>query len=190
MVHLTELRPFICVADNILNKDICDQIIERFEKDSNKYEARVGANARIDPNIRTGVDLSISKLEHWKDIDDILFNVYRSVLTAYMEKFDILKTFSLHDKGYIVQRVNPGQAYNWHSDNVNIATASRQVIALLYLRTIHKGGATQFKYQNLDVQPEAGKILIFPAVWTHKHRGMTPISETKYSIISWFCYSR
>jgi hypothetical protein len=59
------------------------------------------------------------------------------------------------------------------------------VAGLLYLRTITQGGHTEFAAQDRRIQPEAGKIALFPPFWTHLHRGVSPVSETKY-VLSFF----
>jgi len=40
----------------------------------------------------------------------------------------------------------------------------------------------------LQVSPECGTILIFPATWTYLHRGNTPISNDKYILGSYKHY--
>ena len=55
----------------------------------------------------------------------------------------------------------------------------------------HKGqlweeydGYTEFK-NGIKIQPEQGKLLIFPAVWSYIHRGFPPKTETKYICTGW-----
>ena len=41
-------------------------------------------------------------------------------------------------------------------------------------------------YQNLRVEPKVGKTLIWPAQWTHTHRGNPPLSGFKMYATGWF----
>ncbi|MGD2137773.1 MAG: 2OG-Fe(II) oxygenase, partial [Gammaproteobacteria bacterium] len=58
-------------------------------------------------------------------------------------------------------------------------------LALLYLNSVAEGGETLFFHQNVAVKPEAGKLVIFPAGFTHVHKGQRPISNDKYIINGW-----
>ena len=55
----------------------------------------------------------------------------------------------------------------------------------LYLNTIEDGGETEFLYQGKRVKAEQGKLLIWPAGFTHVHRGNPPLKESKYILTSW-----
>ena len=56
---------------------------------------------------------------------------------------------------------------------------------MLYLNYVDDGGETEFLYQHKRFKPEAGKLLIWPAPWTHLHRGNPPLKGEKYIITSW-----
>ena len=55
----------------------------------------------------------------------------------------------------------------------------------LYLNDDFEGGETEFLYQNRRELPVAGDVIIFPAGYTHTHRGNPPIGGTKYIATSW-----
>jgi hypothetical protein len=40
----------------------------------------------------------------------------------------------------------------------------------------------------IKVQPKAGRLLMFPPLWTHPHIGMMPISNAKYIIGGYLHY--
>lgn len=67
-------------------------------------------------------------------------------------------------------------------------TAERAVACLLYLSDVKEEGYTEFYHQNLKVRPEAGKIVVFPPYWTHLHRGVSPATETKYTMSFFWAY--
>ena len=58
---------------------------------------------------------------------------------------------------------------------------------MVYLNTVpsQNGGGTDFLHQKLTLQPEAGTIVLWPASYTHVHRGNPPLSGTKYIITGW-----
>ncbi len=59
---------------------------------------------------------------------------------------------------------------------------------MTYLNDVEDGGGTEFYHQNLIVKPRKGKTLIWPADWTHTHRGVTSPTQEKYVITGWFNY--
>jgi prolyl 4-hydroxylase len=56
---------------------------------------------------------------------------------------------------------------------------------MTYLNDATTGGSTSFSQYGLDIQPERGKTLIWPAKWTHAHVGNIVTQGTKYVITGW-----
>ena len=48
-----------------------------------------------------------------------------------------------------------------------------------------EGGETEFLYQSMRVKPKQGTLLIWPAAFTHTHRGNPPLSNEKYIVTGW-----
>jgi hypothetical protein len=57
---------------------------------------------------------------------------------------------------------------------------------MTYLNDVNDDGETEFYYQNLKIKPQKGKTVIWPADWTHTHRGITSPTQEKYIITGWF----
>ncbi|HZF32623.1 MAG TPA: hypothetical protein VE914_02355 [Candidatus Angelobacter sp.] len=73
--------------------------------------------------------------------------------------------------------------YGYHIDASVGGTHDRIVSGLFYLRDIVEGGETEFPFQLRHVKPKAGLLLLlFPPLWTHLHRGVSPVSAVKYNI--------
>ena len=64
-------------------------------------------------------------------------------------------------------------------------TLHRVLAWMTYLNDVEDGGSTSFHHYDLDVKPEKGKTLIWPADWTHAHSGKVVNSGTKYIITGW-----
>ena len=72
-------------------------------------------------------------------------------------------------------------------------TARRFLVGFFYLNDVEEGGETAFQQHksvpiSVKVKPKAGRLLIFPPLWTHPHIGMKPISEPKYIIGTYLHY--
>ena len=54
------------------------------------------------------------------------------------------------------------------------------------MNDVEEGGELEFLHQNLRFKPRKGDFLIWPAHFTHMHRGNPPISNTKYIATGWY----
>ena len=55
---------------------------------------------------------------------------------------------------------------------------------MIYLNNVTNGG-TYFDNYNLTLNAVEGRLLIWPAFWTHFHRGVVAPNERKYIITGW-----
>lgn len=62
----------------------------------------------------------------------------------------------------------------------------RVLSAILYLNDVDEGGGTWFDKFELMINPEAGKLVFFPANYAYTHQAMPPVSGKKYILVSWF----
>ena len=79
-----------------------------------------------------------------------------------------------------------GGFHIWHCENTVIW--QRQLVWNLYLNDVEEGGETEFLAQNRRIKAEKGTMVIFPANWTHMHRGNPPINTEKYIGTGWYTY--
>ena len=89
------------------------------------------------------------------------------------------------------QITNPSQGYHvWHPEyDHNISeTRLRWGVWTFYLNDIEEGGETEFLYQSLRIKPKQGTLCLFPAYYTHTHRGNPPLKDTKHIITGWIQY--
>ena len=62
----------------------------------------------------------------------------------------------------------------------------RMLAWMIYLNDAVSG--TEFPYQNRIVTPKVGRTVIWPAGWTHPHKGVIPNQGLKYIATGWFYY--
>ena len=62
---------------------------------------------------------------------------------------------------------------------------SRILTWTLYLNDVNEGGETEFLHQSLRIKPKQGTIVVWPAGFTHIHRGNPPLSGEKYIVTGW-----
>ena len=73
----------------------------------------------------------------------------------------------------------------WHAEQGKGGTASRVISWLVYLNDVDEGGETEFLYQGFRQKATKGTLVIWPAAFTHTHRGNPPYSNEKYVITGW-----
>lgn len=192
---LHELKPnsFIFEQVNALPAMICDDLVRRFEQQTHEqYSGRIGQNQQTDQHVKKSTDLYISGSDkpQWRDAD---YNLHRSLALALRE-FRQRYPFFQHrfrDLGYNLQRYQVGDYYHWHIDGGSHDFADRQLVALWYLNDvpIAAGGSTDFLHQGISVQPEKGKLLLFPPFWTHEHRAAEIKQGLKYIATTWILFA-
>ena len=173
----------IYVAEDKLDKDFCKHCIEKFNKDDNRYQGEVGSGVNLE--MKRSIDLTISDNDNWKEEDNVFYNSFKKTLDSYKKELkhpfpDKCLLGRIEDSGYQIQETKPGDFYTWHQDGMN----SRILTIIWYLNDINEDGYTEFS-SGLKIQPEMGKILMFPALWPWVHRGYPPKYETKYICTGW-----
>ena len=181
---------FIFEKPGSLPIDVCQEMIRRFEElEEEQYQGRIGQTVATDRSIKKSTDLVISGKEHWKDIDQALFRSLGTAIHEFRETYPFFKG-PFKDSGYAIQRTRPGEYYHWHIDGGSHEFSQRQLVAVWYLNDVPgPGGTTDFSYQDVQIRPEAGKLLLFPPFWTHEHRGATLEQGVKYIATTWVIFA-
>jgi hypothetical protein len=85
-----------------------------------------------------------------------------------------------------IQKYGPGGHFGRvHSERTALDNAHRLLAWMTYLNDVEDGGQTHFEHYGIDIKPEQGKTLIWPAEWTHAHAGKVVNSGVKYIITGW-----
>ena len=113
-------------------------------------------------------------------------NMTKACMDIYVSHFNDVANFNLQQAYMNIQRTKPGQGYHvWHYEDGQYGANRRMFATMLYLNDVEEGGETEFLYQHVRFKPKRGTFLIWPAHWTHTHRGNPPLSEEKYIVTSW-----
>ena len=189
--RLIEVKPgsFIFEFNNSLSEDICEDIVKRFEESKDDhYQGRVGQTFEKNTDIKKSTDMVVSGKDNWKDVDKILFTSLSKALSAIKKEYDFFSG-PFKDIGYAVQRTNAGEYFHWHIDSGSHQFSDRQLVAIWYLNNVSgPGGETEFLNQEVKINPERGKLILFPPFWTHEHRGVTLKEGTKYIATTWIVF--
>ena len=185
---------FIEVYDNVLTTEECTNIISYFEhmKKLNlvfdrRFHEKTPRHEKNDETCFLFAPDSIF-IDRTHPILQTTLKKFWDCYNTYSEKYSILQKSATHGTNSMrLQKTKPGGGYHiWHYETQNGRLNSDRIITyIIYLNTISDGGETEFLYQNCRVKPVEGRVVIWPAGFTHTHRGNQPIGEEKYAITGW-----
>jgi hypothetical protein len=194
-----EYKDFIAVYRNVYPDGYCQHLISEFER-------------LIDSGAGTNRQRSEGALKHRKNDTQLDFNFgvhtaaafngipatrvffdgLQQCYDAYTEQFSLLKDGKITGTAMKMQRTDPGGGYHiWHAEQNNGEQAERVLVYMLYLNTLtqEEAGETEFLYQQRRLQPTENTMVLWPAAFTHAHRGNTVFGErSKYIVTGWFYY--
>ena len=174
---------------------VCDQLIRLHSENKDKLLPGViggDNNIRLDKIKKDCTDLTINDATTYPIITNLLKQL-QEVTNKYVEKFPYANYYSKWGiiSPFNIRHYAPGQGYHtWHTERSNSGPviSTRHLVWMVYLNDVTDGGETEFFHQNLKIKPEKGLVLIWPADWTHTHRGITSSSQDKYIITGWYNY--
>ena len=180
---------FIGIYENILNEDTCKNVIKFFEDDlKNKIDEFGSDQFSWDKMTRH----DYCELYHSNDTSNFIVSKVNEALDKciqlYAEEFWIVKQLKATSLRIKLQKTPPRGGYHvWHAEQMNIIDMARVLAWTVYLNDVPSGeGETEFLWQGLRVQPKAGTVSIFPASFTHTHRGNPVYSCNKYIATGWY----
>ena len=191
---------FIETYDNIIPDTLCDWIVSEFnylqaQSDNKIYRAQTAYGNY--PNYFEATNFVLRKeLFEYMDKVEIIDNAIDECLEHYLDKYSIQpekkKTCGYFKQlsDWVVQKysVEHKEGYHsyhtdWEGNNGNIIR--RGAALIVYLNDVEEGGETEFFFQGVKIKPKKGTVAIFPAYYTHAHKGHIPISNDKFVLLNW-----
>jgi hypothetical protein len=182
------LEDFIGIFDEALSPVECAKLIDLFE-DCSEFGLTVSRNSYKDERDDESMCFYGNSMGPYQKISEqgksiafkesgfskmILSKVYEATRKYYTKKWSLFPVSSnLNGFSYKIQKTTKGQGYHvWHHEAC-FAHLSRTLVWTIYLSDVDKdlGGETQFLYYPHKCIPKEGRLLIFPAHFTHTHRG-------------------
>ena len=176
-------------------EDVCDFVVNYFKKNKDKHiKGKIGQD-NINEDVKKSTEIEIATEEEYKDFDRYLFYL-QECLDRYKEKY-VFADKSVVRYGIItptkIQHYKPGEGfYQYHIENPGFYVKgsdplilSRHLTFMTYLNTVDNAG-TEFLYQEITTPCQKGLTVIWPAGWTHPHRGVVNNNLEKYIITGWY----
>jgi hypothetical protein len=180
---------FIEVYPNALSLDRCQLACERMDAIISRPNP---GNACIlsDDSSRTDWNIFTKKYSSLYSSEDAIVDAVWNGWRQYNKKYGVTsRTFpEIFAEGWKFQRSSTGGGFHtWHYEQGSgESNRARFGVWMIYLNTVETGGKTEFKFQDLQVKPEAGTLVIWPATYTHLHRAAPDLVGDKYIATGWF----
>lgn len=185
-----KLDNYIGVFDNVISELDCERIINRFEALDRSTDFRqISEGERQFEHGRLGrSDNSMFFEQVAHDENDFIQGVVGNCVERYAKEYVGLQGKRIASFCCKVQRTRSQGGYHvWHCEHGgDVGSMRRALVWILYLSTHADSGETEFLQQGVRVKPQAGRVVIWPASFTHPHRGNPVYNETKYIATGWY----
>lgn len=190
-----EHSDFIGVYKNLIPSEICNALIEEFERYKSLNTVYAGStHGGVKKDIKSSIDANfMSNMTTAKYVSEHVFPLMQKAYDDYIKTYPILDSgVCPHEQnGFQVQKYEgiTGGYHTFHIEAGSKETCDRVVTWMIYLNDIEEGGETEFLYQKTRVKPTEGTLLFFPCNYTHPHRGNPTLgNETKYVATGWLIF--
>ena len=195
---------FITVYKNFMPSAVCNDIIsfykqwkdqavkQHMEKDLrsrqafDNYEESMTGERQFSSGSLGRSDLSIMLETLNTPLTARVQQYLQSGVNDYCAQYNALNSTPLTSWCVKMQETPAGGGYHvYHYERGSWSETSRELVWMIYLNEDFEGGETEFLYQNKRVKAVEGTVVIWPAGFTHVHRGNPPIGQDKYILTTW-----
>jgi hypothetical protein len=192
---ISQYNQFIGMYQNVYPDGFCNHVINEFERllisgacsDRQNVE---GVTKTKKQDYHYFLNMRSHSMSPFNDtgVLDIFWTGLQNCFDEYVSEYDILKDYDLRCTSVKIQKTDPGAGYHiWHSEQGRDSDAARCLVYSTYLNDIESAGETEFLYQQVRIPPKENTAIIWPAAFTHTHRGnVVHGNKSKYIITGWF----
>lgn len=186
------IEKHVGIFERAIPADLCDKFVEFYDNAEaagiTKTRQELGDSEKSEKDdsalvIEPVFTLRATNYEFVGTFLDLFWAFY----AKYTEHYWVLKDAPRHYVHTIkIQKTRPSQGYHiWHAEDVAPHMQNRLTAFILYLNDVEEGGETEFLFESLRVRPTKGTLVVWPAGYTHTHRGNPPLSGAKYIATAW-----
>lgn len=193
----SEYKDFIGVFSEVYPEGFCEHLIAEFDR---HRELGAGTNRQNGEGALKHSKDDYQIFSNGKNINFESFNDHsttnfffkglQNCFEEYVKEFSLLKSIEINCNNMKMQKTSSGGGYHvWHGEQGNGDHANRGLVYMLYLNTLptEANGETEFLYQQRRINPVENTMVIWPAAFTHAHRGNPVYGDNhKYIVTGWF----
>tara|TARA_B100000963_G_scaffold338003_1_gene334475 strand:- start:655 stop:1269 length:615 start_codon:yes stop_codon:yes gene_type:complete len=189
------------IGGGYMSEEICDGVLDLYNNNKSLHRPGViGSDKTNEDDELTSkpyIDDKTKKCTQLQVVSNTqeltLYNIHlQAILDDYKQKYkwaDQVKYYGVVDD-MSIQHYKPGEGfYRWHMENTGVAeTVYRHLVFMTYLNDVENGGTEFYYFPDLKIQARKGLTLIWPAGWTHTHKGVISNVDEKYIITGWYSF--
>ena len=179
------------IGGGYMSEEICDGVLDFWNENESLKLPGIVANKETEET----EDVEVKKCTQLDVIPNaqelILYNIHlQAILDDYKQKYkwvDFVNTYDIIEN-MTIQHYKPGEGfYKWHTENTGYSyNLNRHLVFMTYLNDVENAGTEFYYFPDLNIQAKKGLTLIWPAGWTHTHRGVISDIDEKHIITGWF----
>ena len=194
-ITTVDFSDFIGVWDNFMPENVCNKFIDWYKDLKNtaaitqpqddggvgdgRFQFQDGNLGRYDKQILIN--------HNNYDLQKCTVQYIRACVDHYIWKYRQLASQPLMSTVIKFQHTPQSGGYHtWHYEAMGLSYAHRVLTWMIYLNEDFEGGETEFLDQTRRVKPTTGTMLIWPAGFTHTHKGNLVLSGDKYILTGWY----
>ena len=173
----------------------CDGIIEHSE------EQDWGRSRVLGPTSEGVLDLTFRDSHQQEYLSNNPPAVHKPMLDfasgcvdSYLTTFPLANefpSFSVTESYQVLRYLDGGAYHAVHSDFYPYGPCNRRhLTGVGFLNDVAEGGELVFPQQDDTIRPQAGKFIIFPSGWTHSHKTLPPVGQSRYVFQMWWGFDQ
>ena len=185
--EIHDLREHSRLLQGDFSDDVSEDCIYTFDQavESGLVVGRDNNSLDIKDTALIHTKIPASSLPLVKPLQDI---IRHDIIPEFLKKYPISGQYNnIECGGAKMQKTEPQQGYHvWHMEHSCNMDSYRTICAwALFLNDVEEGGELEFLYQSKRIEPRKGDFVLWPAGYTHHHRGNPPLKGTKYIYTGW-----
>ena len=172
-----------------VSDQVCNDLIQ-YHKDNKEYKTSgtFGDNTQVDHSIKESTDVTFYNNSSSSAVKNYFAELQQGY-NAYAQAFNIQSLQLTTEQAHNIQYYPPkGGFKQWHWERASHGPANRQLVYMTYLNDVTDGGGTEWLYQDYKLEAKKGLSVIWPADFTHTHRGIVSATQEKWIVTGWFNY--
>lgn len=177
-----------------IDHKICEDLLQYYNENRHLAfpgETGSGSNRLVkesmDISLRPDGILTSSNDKYPDERVTVFIEELNHSLDKYKNRYSLLERIPTRLTEFNVQEYPPGGGFrSLHCERscIDPSQVCRLLVWMTYLNDVPDGG-THFHYQGLTTEAVKGHTLIWPADWTHSHRGIPSPNHIKTIATGW-----
>jgi hypothetical protein len=184
MVNLNE---FVQIHEKSIDNETCDFLVNFFEENLGYSEPITETETGY---VKSELDLTAFRTvsEDIGRIQNQLIQIVHAHRDLYYELFDSNLFPDSHAfEHFKIQKFEPSDEEHFYT-SVDIKDYSSARRFLCFTWFLNENTAGQYEFLDLFIQPEKGKVIIYPPFWMFPTKKFVPIKEPQYTLKTYLHY--